>query len=44
MPKMSLSGKNNENLEIFLYTFQRIETLKNFPQKNRVTHFNAWAM
>ena len=44
MPKMSLSGKNSENFEIFFYTFQQIETFKNFPKKNCVTHFNAWAM
>ena len=34
MPKMSLSGKNSENFEIFFYTFQRIETLKDFPKKS----------
>ena len=44
MPKMSLSGKNSENFEIFFYTFQQIETFKNFPKKKRVTHFYAWAM
>ena len=44
MRKMSFSGKNSEDLEIFFDTFQWIETFKIFPKKNRVTHFNAWAM
>ena len=40
-----MSGKNSGNFEkYFFYTFQRVETFKNFPKKSRGTHFNARAM
>ena len=41
MPKMSLSGENSENFEIFFYTFQQIETFKNFPKKKTCNSFQC---
>ena len=44
MPKMSLCGKKSENFEISFIHFNKLKHLKMFQIKNRVTHFNAWAM